>query len=430
MDLNLRDKLFQDIWKLPTTDIHTHIDAKHPCARGLHDILLYHMIITELYSSGCPDGARLSEEPDEKEVEYRIKSALPYLKNIENTSLYWGLKIILHDLYGWDDKITEENWRELDEIIKQKNREAGRAKEIADLAHIKKSNTELWRGHDHINDDMFYYSLEWSFFTRSQWGQYDIALLELEYSWNQDIPGPPLPVTLDRSTLNLTKTIKTPSDIKEAISHYCDKLPYDEISNITSHLSTDINYRTVTEAEIAEALPKRSVAGPKERDIYANYINDAFLTELQRRHPGFVVQYSIGAEPMPYETGSKLRTETVFELARQVSTYKDLKFVLYNANAHQDQALCTLVRELPNLSLAGYWWHNFFPHVIRNIISQRLDMLPLNKQFGFFSDAYCMDWVYGKAILVKKQLAEVLASKCEQGQYTYEQAIDIASRIL
>ena len=56
----------------------------------------------------------------------------------------------------------------------------------------------------------------------------------------------------------------------------------------------------------------------------------------------------------------------------------------------------------------------------------RLDKVPLNKQSGFFSDAYCMEWSYGKAYLVKKQLAEVLAAKIEQGQYTYEEAIDIA----
>ena len=31
------------------------------------------------------------------------------------------------------------------------------------------------------------------------------------------------------------------------------------------------------------------------------------------------------------------------------------------------------------------------------MMSERLDMLPLDKQVGFFSDAYCVEWVYGKA---------------------------------
>lgn len=86
--------------------------------------------------------------------------------------------------------------------------------------------------------------------------------------------------------------------------------------------------------------------------------------------------------------------------------------------------------ELPNFSLAGYWWHNFFPDIIRQVIAERLDMLPVNKQVGFFSDAYCVEWAYGKVLLVRKQLARVLADKIEQGQYTRDDALAIAKAIL
>ena len=48
---------------------------------------------------------------------------------------------------------------------------------------------------------------------------------------------------------------------------------------------------------------------------------------------------------------------------------------------------------------------------MRQLMAERLDMLPLNKQVGFFSDAYCVEWVYGKARMVQKQLARVLAEK-------------------
>ncbi len=92
--------------------------------------------------------------------------------------------------------------------------------------------------------------------------------------------------------------------------------------------------------------------------------------------------------------------------------------------------MCTLARELPNLSLAGYWWHNFFPVAIKQVMAERLDMLPVNKQIGFFSDAYCIEWSYGKLVLVRKLLAEVLTEKIERGQYSFESAIDIAHEIL
>jgi hypothetical protein len=63
-------------------------------------------------------------------------------------------------------------------------------------------------------------------------------------------------------------------------------------------------------------------------------------------------------------------------------------------------------------------------------MAERLEMLPANKQVGFFSDAYCVEWTYAKAVLVRKQLAHVLADKIEQGQYSHEDALSIARAIL
>ena len=57
-------------------------------------------------------------------------------------------------------------------------------------------------------------------------------------------------------------------------------------------------------------------------------------------------------------------------------------------------------------------------------------MLAANKQIGFFSDAYCAEWQYAKAVLVRKQLASVLATKVEAGQYTLDDAMSIAQTLV
>jgi len=89
-----------------------------------------------------------------------------------------------------------------------------------------------------------------------------------------------------------------------------------------------------------------------------------------------------------------------------------------------------MCRELPNFSLAGFWWHNFFPDTIRQVMTERLDMVPVNKQVGFFSDAYTVEWAYAKVIIVRKQMARVLAEKVAQGQYSTKDAVAIAREIL
>ena len=63
-------------------------------------------------------------------------------------------------------------------------------------------------------------------------------------------------------------------------------------------------------------------------------------------------------------------------------------------------------------------------------MEERLDMVPANKQIGFFSDAYCVEWSYAKAKMVLNQLAIVLAQKVAQGQYTRNDAVQIAKATL
>ena len=83
-----------------------------------------------------------------------------------------------------------------------------------------------------------------------------------------------------------------------------------------------------------------------------------------------------------------------------------------------------------NPSLAGYWWHNFFPDAIRQVMAERLQMLPTNKQVGFFSDAYCIEWTYAKLVIVRKIMARVLAEMVDRGQYSRDDALSIARAVL
>jgi hypothetical protein len=426
----LQISLLEGLESIPLLDVHTHLDAAHLTARGLHDILLYHMVISDLVSAGCPSRGRLSEEPTQAEAESRLVEAIPFLPYIQNTSIFWGVRIILRDLYGWDQPITLDNWRELDDRIRKQSTDPAWPEKILARAGIVRTGTELWRRRDGQYDHLLQYAVEWAFFSRSQWGVNDIPLFELERAWNQPGPSAPLPVTLGGGRPQLDRILQSVADVRAAIQHYVERIPYADVLSTAQHISTDINYRDVTEAEMAAALANRAHASTADRDMYASFILEAFLTELEKHGNDIVYQFSIGAEPLPDETGSKLRQETLFELAAMIARHPGLRFQAFLSSEHASQAMCTLARELPNLSLAGYWWHNFFPGAIRKVINDRLDMLAANKQVGFFSDAYCLDWAYAKAVLVRRQWAEVLAQKVEQGQYTIHEALAIARQIL
>jgi hypothetical protein len=219
-------------------------------------------------------------------------------------------------------------------------------------------------------------------------------------------------------------------DVHAAIGHYVGAIPYGQVLATATHISTDIDFRPVCDADMEAALKRRQQAGPAERDTYASYINEAFLTELEKHGDEIVFQFSFGAEPLPFETGSRLAQRTIAQVAEMIGRHPRLRFQCFLSSRHANQSLCTLSRELPNFSLAGYWWHNFFPDVIRQVMTERLDMLPVNKQVGFFSDAYCVEWTYAKALIVRKQMARVLVEKVEERQFKLEEALSIARSIL
>ena len=428
---NTQRELEAGLAEMPIIDVHTHLVGGRLAARGLHDILLYHMLVSDLYGAGCPSGARLTEFPnwpDAAEAEQRIQEAIPFLPHIRNTSMWWVARTILKDLYGWEGPITAENWRKLDAQVRERADDRPWAHSILDRANITRTGAEFARRGAGLDDDRLQYSLEWGFFTRTQWGEYDTALYELERCWGRK-PAGSVPIgTGSRPATD--RTIHSLADVHAAMQHYVDTIPYAQLVSMATHLSTDIDYRPVSDAEMEAALARRTQAGLAERSLYAAYVHEAFLTALEPHGQELVFQFSLGAEPLPFETGARLSQTTLSQLADMIARHPGLRFQALLATRHANQTLCTMARELPNFSLAGYWWHTFFPSAIIQLMDERLDMVPANKQIAFFSDAYCVEWCYGKWLLIRKLLAGVLAARVERGQYTVEEALSIARTML
>lgn len=426
----LESELIEALSEVPTIDIHTHLVGGRLGARGLHDIFLYHFLVSELYGSGCPTGARLSQYPEwpsTEEAHARIKEAIPFLPNIRNTSAFWGLRMILRDLYDWNQPITASNWQNLDDIIRERADDQAWHHSVLDRLHIKRTGTELARRLTDADDDRLQYAIEWAMFARSQWGHFDTALYELERTWGRPAESP---AAIGGVRPPTERIIRTLDDVHAAMKHYIHAIPFDRVLSTAVTISTEHDYSVPTDAQMVSALKRRDNAGIVERDIYASYIQELFLTELEKYGDKIVYQFALSAEPLPFETGSRIYQRTLAQLAESIERHPKLRFQCFNASHHADQTLCTYTRELPNFSLSGIWWHNFYPTIMRDVISARLDMVPINKHVGFFSDAYVVEWTYGKMMLFRKQLASVLTAKILQGQYTRDEAISVARGIL
>src|SRR5262249_39128750 len=148
--------------ELPGFDVHTHLVGAKLGARGLHDVLLYHMVVSDLYSAGCPSGSRLTQYPSwpsTSEAHERIQEALPYLPHIRNTSSVWGLKIILRDLYDSREDIGEDNWRRLDNLIRERADDRNWHHSVLDRLNIARTGTEIARREAGQDDERLQYAL-------------------------------------------------------------------------------------------------------------------------------------------------------------------------------------------------------------------------------------------------------------------------------
>ena len=240
------------------------------------------MLISDLHAAGCPSGSRLTEYPgwpDAEEARKRIVEAMPFLPMIRNTSGAWAVRIILADLYGWTEPISAENWQRLDAIIRERANDRAWHHAILDRLHIQRSVTEWVRRGSGADDERLQYCLEWGFFTRSQWGEFDTALYELERCWGRQ-PESPSPIKAGGRPAT-ERTIRTLEDVHAAVAYYVDHIPHDRVLATATHLSTDIRFRDVGSAEMSAALTRRGAAREVDRDIYASYVHELFLTRLE-----------------------------------------------------------------------------------------------------------------------------------------------------
>ena len=112
-------------------------------------------------------------------------------------------------------------------------------------------------------------------------------------------------------------------------------------------------------------------------------------------------------------------------IGRLAIANEDFSFNLSSAADAYTQDVAILAKHIANVSVAGYWWHTFYPHYIRKSLEVRLDTIPCNKIIGFFSDAYHCEWCYPKLKLVKQVLADILVERVERGWYDLDLARDI-----
>jgi glucuronate isomerase len=85
----------------------------------------------------------------------------------------------------------------------------------------------------------------------------------------------------------------------------------------------------------------------------------------------------------------------------------------------------------PNVVTHGHWWYSNTPNYIKHDLRGRIEAIPRNKQIGYYSDAYKLEFILPKFRMYKRILAATLAEDyCVARGWSETKAIELGTQIL
>lgn len=396
-------------------DPHVHLNAAKPAASTLADIVLYHHVWIELVSSGMGQRevtlAGLPQELADPQMDplKRVKCLLPHLPKIRNTTVGTLLGWLLTDLYGCKGNLDESNLEELAAAVEKTGADPTWPEHFfSEICGIEQAITvETWTGKR---------------FDRILGADERFRMLNI--ADGKVTPGE----KLEQIGAVLGREIRTSAD-------YCDfiaKLVTDPTrsssvfigawmpSYFTGELADDANV-----TRIIEKARERKPLSRVELGSVSYYGMVHALEEL-RKTPVRTIQLIVGAEVLlPHRAITEWEGSFTAATARLACAFEDFRFNLSAASDLYTQDIAVMAKHIPNISVAGYWWHTLYPFYIRKSLETRLDMVPANKIIAFFSDAYHCEWCWPKLRLVKQIMGEILVDRVAKGWYDLDTALSI-----
>ena len=405
-------------------DPHTHIRVDSPAAPDLAGLMSYHWVQTELRSVGMPPADLDPSLPADE----RVRRSVPYLKRMRNTAMAWCFYRILRDLFDFfEPDLTESNYLDVcDKVTASAADPTWSGRVLKDRCHVDLFVTSLGnRSADPQNNpgnvrymlDAHYLfcpgvatDLEPFFVGRTKKSEYYEALTRLlgDRPATTERLARLLEEWLDRTVTGDVRFTNTFLPIEQRF------LPPDE-SRTRSILAKAAGGAELPEADVDELV---------------RFVTWQVLGWHHETRKAF--QIAVGAEYFICDGKSIPRYDPLWtsEMARAFHHFGRARFDLMVASELAAQESAVLARQFPNVSVSGYWWHNFFPGTIEKLIAQRVQTTPMTKFGGFLCDAYYVEWTYGKLQVVKKAMASALAKLVETGYYEEDEIPPILTQIL
>ena len=389
----MKKQSFHDaINKLPVYDTHTHLKGDSLPAQNFWDVGHYFWFIRELQAAGYP------ADPMSLRPARRVKAFWSAYQKTLNTSMNWVVRRILADLYNIELK-SETDILKADEAIRTSASDPSWPATVCEKNQIKRISTNVPVHAPFDGLPTVAYVLP-----RIE-GEIRGWILRIQHAGDQ--------------TAEL-----------EAVGH-----------DIDTHLAGNAHagYRGIMTSEDPFDRIRARTHDPNPLSRTDNSIDKIGvailhkLCEAATRHNLFI-QLFLGIEKgwgtmdggggVPAYQG-----ERILNLHGLFKRYP-IPFELVLGDGIGNMDAVNAARIFPNVHVGGMWWYNFRASTYRQTMQQRFEALPATKSELVVSDSRCIEWCYGKIVLIKRLLGDFLADQVDQGWVDSDEAMHIARQWL
>lgn len=416
MTTNLETTLFNELEQLVLIDPHTHINPHAAASQTLADIMGYHYYTELAHSAGLE---KVQIEEPELDPKTKVGRLVEKLSDLDNTIQVSWLLDICREFFGFaEDRITADNWEGLYDSAQQKMAGEGWEQQVLQQSKLEKvfltnDFDDKLEGFDtnlYIpclrTDDLVFHFLKKGVRNR------------LNEATGVDVG--------DATTFR--------EAIGKLFAHFVEK------NAKACAISLPPSFSPVkVDAGAATAVIKRTVKGQRlttaEQEMLSSYVFWT-LAEHCSEH-GLPFDLMIGVNRRVYEDGV-YQGQDLFDKRVSLIQYQQLfnafpkvTFPVSVLGSTSNQELVSYSWIFPNVVTNGHWWYSNIPTYIELDTRSRLEAVPRNKQVGYYSDMYKLEFALPKFRMYRRVLAKVLATDFVQGRgWSEEQALTFGKQIL
>ncbi|QDT08916.1 glucuronate isomerase [Planctomycetes bacterium K23_9] len=418
MSQSARDSIYEAIASIRLVDPHTHINPHNPGSQTLADILGYHYYTELVHSAGMPKSRIEEDGISPRELVGRLVEGLP---NIENTANYQWLINICKTFFDFEeDRITASNWESLFDTAEERMSSAQWPEMVLD-----KSNVEAVFLTNDFDDDLEGFDTN----TYIPCLRTDDLVFHLGKSQTRERLAACSGIELDGSLQSLRESLR------QRFEHFVPR----GARACAISIPPDFQPGQVADGRAETALDAILTKGVDADASHHVALSRRVFWTLAELCDEFGVPFDLmigvnrGVYPGGVYQGQDLYDSRVSltQYRELFNAFPDVKFPVSVLASVTNQELVSHAWIFPNVITNGHWWYSNTPSFIKRDTAARLEAVPRNKQIGYYSDAYKLEFVWPKFDMYRNILADVLADYfVGDCGWSEEQAIELGYQVL